>query len=1012
MDAAGNPYFIAGHRVYKLDRTGSVMLVAGTGVAGFSGDGGPAIVAQLSHPRSVAIDAAGNLFIADSMNGRIRKVDAGGIITTVAGNGSQTRSGDGYAALDAGLGQPGIVVVDSAGNLFFNDVNPLILDAKDLITGSPDYDFAVRKVSPDGTINTYAGIGGKACGDTGDNGQATGANLSRPWALAVDTGGNLYIGESWGNRVRKVTSKGIITTIAGIDTCAGGSSHGAYGGDGGLATSAALYAADGLAVDPAGNVYISDTGNNRVRKIAVATGIINTIVGTGTAGYSGDNGLAVSAQINQPSQLSLDAAGNLYILEGGRIRKVAGQGITTIVSGGTGSWGDGGLAANTYAGYPKAMTVDNAGNLYVADSSNHFVRELKTDGTIVRIAGVGTSGYSGDGAKATAAKLNGPSGVAVDSKGSVFIADTANSVIRRVDTTGVITTFAGTGKAGYSGDGGNAVSAQLNHPAGVAVNPADVVYISDSGNNVIRAVGADGKISNVAGTGTSGYSGDGGPAALAKLSDPTGMTFDSAGVLYFIDSNNGKARKIGADGNIQLAATKGLTLQSPQAIAVDASGYVYISDLAVCAVLPCPTYLYQVSPTLGYGILDYKSVSSLGWSPSGLAADRFGNLFLGGSPWILALYNGYVTPDQFYSEQNFIWLMSAVGKTPLLTATVTHSGEFLAGQQGAQYQITVVNGKRAAPSTGTATVTEILPAGMTLVSMSGSGWTCNSNVCTRADALGTGSAYPPITVSVNIGGPAAPQSVNQVTVSAPGSFITTANEYTNIVPLPTVLDVLNAATLQTGGIAPNEYITLKGVSLGPAKGVIGGPAATLGGTTVYAGGAQAMLTYAQDNQVNAILPWSISGDTTTIQVEYNGRLGDPISVPVTASSPGIFTQSYGPGQAWVVNQDNSFNSTANQAARGSYIAFWATGQGLVDIPQQDGVQPAGPTYPAPTAPVTVTLGPVRVPDANVVFKGLIYSGEIQVNIKIPDDAPVGLTVPLVLTIGGASSRKDATVAIK
>jgi uncharacterized protein (TIGR03437 family) len=233
-----------------------------------------------------------------------------------------------------------------------------------------------------------------------------------------------------------------------------------------------------------------------------------------------------------------------------------------------------------------------------------------------------------------------------------------------------------------------------------------------------------------------------------------------------------------------------------------------------------------------------------------------------------------------------------------------------------------------------------------------------------------------------------------------------------ITEVGTTPDVFNAATLQTGGIAPNEFITLKGAGLGPATGVTG-LTTELGGSSVSIGGTAAYLTYAQDGQINLLVPFNVSGlANTTIQVEYNGVKGNTVTVPIVASSPGIFTQQYGPGQAWVVNQDQTFNSASNAAPRGTYVEFWVTGQGLVNTTLADGTQPSGPPYPTPMLPVSVTLGGFTIPAANIAFDGLIYSGEVQINVLIPANAPTGSAVPLVVTIGGASSRSDATIAIK
>jgi uncharacterized protein (TIGR03437 family) len=224
--------------------------------------------------------------------------------------------------------------------------------------------------------------------------------------------------------------------------------------------------------------------------------------------------------------------------------------------------------------------------------------------------------------------------------------------------------------------------------------------------------------------------------------------------------------------------------------------------------------------------------------------------------------------------------------------------------------------------------------------------------------------------------------------------------------------VVNAATFQTRGIAPNEFISIGGTGLGPATGVSSSaPATLLGGTSVSIGGTPVYLIYAQAGLVSGLVPFRVSGlENTTIQVQYNGQPGNTVTVPVVSSSPGIFTQFYGPGQAWVANQDFTLNSSSNPAARNSYVAFWVTGQGLVNTSLQDGAQPVSP-YPTPMLPVSVSVGGVPVPAANIIFDGLIFTGEIQINIQIPANAPTGAAVPLVVTIGGASSRSDATIAI-
>ena len=327
---------------------------AGDGVAGYSGDGGIATIAELSQPTCIAIDTHGNVYIADQFNKRIRKVTTTGIISTVAGNGIR--------------------------------------------------------------------------GYSGDSGQATAAELNYPSGITVDDSGNIFIADFYNYRIRKVTTKGIIYTIAGDSTQG-------YSGDGGAATAAELSYPSGVALDAKGNIYIADMGNNRIRIVNKA-GVINTIAGNGNSGYSGDGGLATAAELNSP----------------------------------------------------YGLTVDIFGNIYIADNLNNRIRKINNAGIISTIAGNGTAGYSGDGIVATMAELYSPFGVSVDSLGDIYIADEINNRIRKINSTGIISTIAGNGTQGYSGDGGPATAAEINSPPGVAVDASGNIYIADYGNQRVRKI--------------------------------------------------------------------------------------------------------------------------------------------------------------------------------------------------------------------------------------------------------------------------------------------------------------------------------------------------------------------------------------------------------------------------------------------------------------------------------------------------------------------------------------------
>ena len=335
----------------------------------------------------------------------------------------------------------------------------------------------------------------------------------------------------------------IITTVAGNGT-------GGYAGDGGAATNARLNNPYGVAVDSLGNIVLADTSNNRIRKVGT-NGNIALVAGNGSGGYSGDGGVATSAALYTPRGVAVDSGGNIYIADfnNSRIRQLGTNGIITTVAGngGQGYSGDGVAATGTELNNPSGVTVDSLGNLFIADTANQRIRKVGVNGIIATVAGNGSASYSGDGGMATNAALSNPSGVAVDSLGNIYFADTFNSRIRKVGTNGIITTEAGNGSQGYSGDGGAATNAALNNPFGVAVDNLGDVFIADSAGQRIRKVGTNGIITTVAGNGSASYSGDGGVATNAALNNPAGVAVDSLGEVFIADASNNRSRKVSSN---------------------------------------------------------------------------------------------------------------------------------------------------------------------------------------------------------------------------------------------------------------------------------------------------------------------------------------------------------------------------------------------------------------------------------------------------------------------------------
>ena len=607
-DGTGGFYFSSSshNRVYRVTSDGTLIVIAGNGTSGFSGDGGPASSAQLRYPHGVVVDGLGNVFIADTNNNRIRMVTPDGVIQTVAGMGIYGFSGDGGPALSARLAAPRGLAVDQAGTLYVADTN----------------NANVRMLKPGGNIKTIAGTG--TAGSSGDGGPATSAQLNFPVSVAIDTAGDLFIADRYNNRIRKVTPDGVISTLIdptiildprgvkvdssgnvlvadtghqrilmmtpdGSITTVAGSTSG-FGGDGGPALSAQLGLPVEIAVDLAGNIFIADRGNYRVRQVNAAR-IMTTVAGRGDDGVP-----ASSAQLNSAIFLSADGAGNLFITDADsqRVRKVTPGGIIVTVAGdgAAGFAGDGGPATAAHLKYPEAAAVDSAGNLFIADSRNQRIRKVTQNGIITTIAGNGTQGLRGDGGPATSAQLNYPWSVAVDSAGNVFVADSNNNAIRKIDINGIISTLAGNGSRGFSGDGGPATSAQLASPYGLAVDAADNLFISDSGNNCVRKVTPDGTINTIAGNGLAGSGGDGGPATSAQLSFPNNLTVDQAGNVFVADTGNERIRKITPDGFISTVAGNGIygyggdggasssaEFAFPYGVALDGTNTLYIADL-------------------------------------------------------------------------------------------------------------------------------------------------------------------------------------------------------------------------------------------------------------------------------------------------------------------------------------------------------------------------------------------------------------------------------------------------
>lgn len=869
VDSQGTVYFTSDECLFSLSPNGVLSRLAGNSRQGYTGDGGPAINAQLgdgglnSGPGgSPAVDAQGNLYIADAQNRVVRKILPNGVITTVAGNFAALALGDGGPAVDASIGSPSAVVFDGAGNMYLADP-----------TGG-----LVRKVTASGIISTVANLG-----------RSPEELSSAQMGLAIDSLGNLYVSASTQYKIFKIAPSGAVSAIAGTGVKG-------FSGDGGPATQAQFNYPAGIAVDAIGNVYVADYLNLRIRRIST-DGSIATVAGGGTTS-PGDGVPATQALLKNPNGVAISADGSLYIAAGW-IQKVAPSGTISILAGnGYQSYsGDNGPATSAQLFEPGDVAFDSMGNTYIADDGNNVIRRVDSSGIITTFGGTGVCAFGGDGGPATLASFCSPAGVAVDGAGDIFIADAGNNRVRMISPSGTTTTVAGNGAQGYppnqasSGDGGPATQAPLS-PAGVLVDGAGDLFIAESLNNRIRKV-SKGTITTVAGTGVGSYSGDGGPATSAELFAPSALAMDAAGNLYVVDGGNERVRMISASGVISTVAGNGTPL------------YPGDGALAVNA-----------------GI----------FGPQGVAVDSAGNLF------ISAVLLGKIF---------------MVSKSGIISTVTGYASTTIAGD-------------------GVPAATAYLGPALTGLRIDSAGRILVADGSTSVRIL------QPVSQSALIGA------------------------------------VVDAASESAIALSPGKIVVIYGTGLGPTTLVSNQPqndafSTQLAGTTVSMNGMPAPILYTSATQVAAITPYEITGATAQVQVTYQGAASQAVSVPIDASAPSLFSlNSSGAGQVAAVNADGSINDAAHPVQLGGYVSLYATGEGQTMPAGVDGkLAPLAPPFPQPQASVSVTVGGLP---ATVLYAGGApgeVAGLMQVVVQIPTGVQAGGYVPVTLQVGGVSTVSGA-----
>jgi sugar lactone lactonase YvrE len=590
IDGAGN-FYVAdkeNHRIRKVTKEGVVSTVAGSGTEGFAD--GKSSAARFNRPHSIAVDAAGNLYVTDSWNHRIRKITPEGVVSTFAGSGETGSDGGGFAdgpGSAAVFDQPCGIAIDGAGNLY-------VADSKN---------HGIRKITPEGVVSTFAGSGEEGFAE----GKGSKALFGYPEGITIDGAGNLYVADTKNHSIRKITPKGEVSTLAGGGPFAGVKLKEWF--DDGVGSAAEFYYPHGIAIDRGGNLYVADFGSARIRKVTMqgeVSTLVNsaggaarftavqrtapTVVSTFAGGKEGfADGMGSAAKFNRPEGITIDGAGNLYVADrwNERIRKVTSKGNVSTLAG-SGEYGDAdGLGKAAEFGSPSGIAIDGAGNLYVADMRSHRIRKVTPKGEVSTFAGTEWGFADGSG---NDVEFNEPCDIAIDRAGNLYVTDSWNHRIRKITPEGVVSTFAGSGETGSDGGGfadGPGSAAVFDQPCGIAIDAADNLYVT-SGNRV-RKITPEGVVSTFAGSGEFGYRD--GRGSGAQFYEPLGIAIDRAGNLYVADTKNHRIRKIAPDGEVStFAGPSGLgdggfadgegkdaRFLYPKGIAIDAKGNLYVT---------------------------------------------------------------------------------------------------------------------------------------------------------------------------------------------------------------------------------------------------------------------------------------------------------------------------------------------------------------------------------------------------------------------------------------------------
>lgn len=599
-DSTGNVYVAdsGNNAIRKISPTGVVSTLAGNGSRGLINGIGNA--ATFNYPMGVAVDSTGIIYVADTGNHVIRKISTSGVVSTFAGSGS-------------------IGFINGTGsNASFNTPSGLAVDRSGAVFVADKYNHAIRKITPSGVVSTFAGTGV----DGFANGIGTAASFFYPSGVAVDIAGNVFVADSSNNAIRKISPLAAVSTFARVastgltvdnsgnvfvadywgqsvyqitsagvvNTFAGSGSPDFIDGTG---TAASFFFPSGVVVDSSGDVFVADLANHAIRKIS-STANVTTVAGRRDFGFV--NGVGTTVRFDYPRGVAADGSGNVYVADfrNNVIRKISATGVVTTFAGSGLTGFDNGPGSTASFNYPSGVAVDSTGNVYVADRLNHAIRKISSTGVVSTLAGSGSRGFiNGSG---TAASFALPIGVALDGFGNIYVADADNSAIRKITLSGVVSTVAGNGSPGFTN--GTGISATFAWPNAVALDASGNIFVSDSDNNVIRKITSSGVVSTFAGTGSFGF--NNGTGTTASFQKPSGVAFDNKGNLFVADTGNNAIRKISQLGVVTTLSGDGTSgylngagstarFNGPYGVAVDNNGIVYVSDAinnAIRIILP------------------------------------------------------------------------------------------------------------------------------------------------------------------------------------------------------------------------------------------------------------------------------------------------------------------------------------------------------------------------------------------------------------------------------------------